>query len=554
MTGRSVGALCAVIAAVVGVATAAPAAAHSALLSSDPDEDEVVEAAPDQVTLVFTEPPDPELSGVDVFDRTGEALDTGEIVPDDEGTTIAVDLPPLDDGVYTVSWQALSSVDGHLTTGAFVFTVGDAPEEDAGVAPAPMEAAEQGGPSPLGVAGRWTLYWGLALLLGWALAGLVVFRASPPGPAWAVLACSVLTVVGLGLIGAAEANAVDVPARDFFASATGSRLVRVGILVGVTVVAAVLAALRRGPLTAGLLAAASLAAMFAHAAAGHAGAPGDLRWLSLSSQWVHIAAIGAWIGGLVWLLAGLRSRSGQERVDPVTRFSTLATVALGLVVLTGVWRAIEGVGNLEALWSSGYGIALIVKLAIVVPLIALGAVNRFRNVPAIARGESHHRRLRNVVRSEVAFAAVVFGVTGVLAGLPPPGDGAAPAAHEEHEMGDPSGAAEAIEVTGSDFGTSVEITLRVEPGAVGENRFAVRVADYDTGETIEASRVALDFSIPDRPEVGTTRLELEPAEDGWWEAESTAVAQPGRWEALAIVAYDSEGVEVPLEFEVGPGQ
>ena len=34
---------------------------------------------------------------------------------------MTVSLPSLPDGVYTVSWKALSSTDGHVTTGTFPF-------------------------------------------------------------------------------------------------------------------------------------------------------------------------------------------------------------------------------------------------------------------------------------------------------------------------------------------------------------------------------------------------------------------------------------------------
>ena len=39
---------------------------------------------------------------------------------------MTVTLHSLPDGVYTVSWQALSAIDGHQSVGTFPFAVGDA--------------------------------------------------------------------------------------------------------------------------------------------------------------------------------------------------------------------------------------------------------------------------------------------------------------------------------------------------------------------------------------------------------------------------------------------
>lgn len=409
------------------------------------------------------------------------------------------------------------------------------------------------GPSLLAVTGRWVLYWGLALLLGWALSRLLIFGPTAPGPAWLVIACWTLAAAGLVIVVVAEATSVDVSVGRLLASSAGTRLVRLaGVLLAAGVAAAVAAA-GRGAAAASVLAVLTAAAMLAHTAAGHAGAPTSSRWLNLSAQWLHLVAIGAWIGGLVWLLAGMRDHSTRQRVASVTRFSTLATVSLGLVVVTGVVRAVDGIGTLEALGSSEYGRALLVKVGLIVPLVTLGALNRFRNVPAIARGGAHHRALRNAVRGEVMFAAAVFGAAAVLATLPPPANSAAHqhAGEQSEEEAAPQPEGGGIEVTGSDFATSVRVTLRIEPGVVGENRFSVRVADYDTGETIDASRVALDLSITDRPEIAPARLELQPTRSEVWEATGTTIAQPGRWRASTIITHGSDSVEVPLEFEVG---
>lgn len=118
MTLRSARVLVAVAAAAVLAATAAPATAHSALQRSDPAGGDRLEAAPAEIVLVFSEPPDPQLSRVDVLEDDGQPVGHDGVVADaDDAATVRVALPPLDDGLYTVSWQALSAVDGHVTRG-----------------------------------------------------------------------------------------------------------------------------------------------------------------------------------------------------------------------------------------------------------------------------------------------------------------------------------------------------------------------------------------------------------------------------------------------------
>jgi len=72
---------------------------------------------------------------------------------------------------------------------------------------------------------------------------------------------------------------------------------------------------------------------------------------------------------------------------------------------------------------------------------------------------------------------------------------------------------------------------------VGENHFAVRIADFDTEETVDAVRVALRVTIPDQADIGPTHLELRPTEFGMWEGTGTAIAQPARWRGTVIIAF-----------------
>jgi putative copper export protein len=103
----------------------------------------------------------------------------------------------------------------------------------------------------------------------------------------------------------------------------------------------------------------------------------------------------------------------------VHSFSPLALSAAPVLVLFGVIIAWEHLHVLSNLWSSPYGIALIVKLCLVAIVFALGAWNWKRQRPTLG-GESAALAIRRSATSEVAAAAFVLAATAVLLSIPAP--------------------------------------------------------------------------------------------------------------------------------------
>ena len=147
---------------------------------------------------------------------------------------------------------------------------------------------------------------------------------------------------------------------------------------------------------------------------GHAGAHGTVPALI---DWLHLTAAAVWIGSLVQL--ALLPRPLPAAV--AQRVRTLATLALAVLAPAGVYAAFLHVQRLDQLIRSPYGLALLVKLALAVVLIALGAANHFRHVPAMCRGESAAAaRLARAVSAELVIAAAILLVTALLGALPMP--------------------------------------------------------------------------------------------------------------------------------------
>lgn len=117
---------------------AAPASAHTVLVSSDPPADATLAAGPARVSATFNEDLQPTFAAMTVVGPDGNLWSTGD--PELRGAVAAVAVRPLGPaGRYTVNYRVTSS-DGHVVSGAWSFTLTVAgtgtPGPAAGSAPA----------------------------------------------------------------------------------------------------------------------------------------------------------------------------------------------------------------------------------------------------------------------------------------------------------------------------------------------------------------------------------------------------------------------------------
>jgi copper transport protein len=548
------------------LATGPAAAAHGALRSSDPAGGSSLDRAPSAVTLRFTERPDPGLSTVRVLDSSGRVVAGGPARPvPGRPAELRLPLAGLPAGGYTVSWRIVSAVDGHRTDGVFGFGVGPAAAPRLPAARAVAGVRTDPAPAPLAVAGRWAWYWGLALLAGAAATGLLVFGGRLPGrPALLLGLALAAAAAGLAAMTVAARADTAVPIGDLLASTTGHWLLwRAATLAAAGGAAwwvtrraakppATEGTLPARPGTSGALVALGVAAgagMLVHALAGHAAGPSSLRLLNLLAQWAHLLAVGVWIGGLAWLLAALWSRGAVWSTrEVVVRYSRLAGISLAVVVLTGVARTVDELGGWGRLADSGFGRTLDLKLVLFAGLVALGALSRYRIVPLFRAGARRRAtaRLRRSVGAELGLAAAVLAAAALLSQLAP---------------GVPSGSGTArpgpsappvLRATGSDWATTVKVSLTVTPGAAGPNRFTAVVADFDTGGALPVDRVELAGTPLSHPDLGTARLELTEAPDGRWLGQGRLLSLAGRWNLTTTIQQAGGGVVVPLAVDVPP--
>ncbi|HLW16087.1 MAG TPA: copper resistance protein CopC [Actinomycetota bacterium] len=509
----------------VGLLWVSPAAyAHALLRSSDPAGGAQLAKSPSAVVLSFTEDPDPTLSIVHVIDQNGNNLEKGSprAVPG-HPDELTVDVGTLPNGVYTVNWRTVSKTDGHVTAGAFAFGVGVSP---AGFHP---KVPKTPPPSVLTVVSRWVFYVGLFLLLGVAFAVLFVSNDLARAPPLAHFGWFLAL---LGLLGLVEAQRRDagVEIGHVFSTSIGHAfLVRLIPLV-VTVIGVGLArraSTRRAGFAIILVGAA--ATVLGHVAEGHA-ATGSWRVGKILLQWAHVVAGGMWIGGLAAVLVGVRSLSPEARQRAVRRFSTFALYLIIVLSGAGVWRAFEEINSWHGLFATSYGQVVIAKASLLLVLIALGAVNRYSNVP---RSGENPRGLFRTGSGELILAIAVLVLTGILSSVAPA---------RAVQAGAP---AQNVVVTGNDFGTTVKLQLTATPGTPGQNRFQLKVDDYNTGAPVQA-QVSLRFSYLGPVQIGQSTLQLQESGGGMYTGSGTNLSLGGVWTVTAVIQRGTASVEVPL--------
>ncbi len=179
---------------------------------------------------------------------------------------------------------------------------------------------------------------------------------------------------------------------------------------------------------AGLLAGVGLAAM---AWAGHAAAVEGVGLLAALIDALHLLVAGVWLGALLPLAALLRAAARPEGADArpyavlaVRAFSRLALLCMALLVVTGVANAWFQVGSVPALVGTRYGWLLLVKLALLAPVLALAQYNRRRLLPRLAGdGDTVGRpalgRLGRSIAAEVTLGLLIVLVTTGLSLSPP---------------------------------------------------------------------------------------------------------------------------------------
>ena len=273
------------------------------------------------------------------------------------------------------------------------------------------------------------------------------------------------------------------------------------------------------------------------ALSGHARVEGPLAVLSDA---VHVAAAGVWAGGLAFLALLLVVAGGDRwrlAASAVPRFSLLALASVTALLATGLVNGLFEVRSLASLWETTYGQLLLVKAALLLPLLALGAFNNRVSVPALraaTAGPELRRRFSRAVAIELAVMVVVVGVTAALVAEPPA-----------------KAQASSSSVTREDAIGPFHYTVTVDPARVGQNEVHAYVLEH-TGQPAEVDEIALTATL-DQPDVGPLPLEATPAGPGHVTVAAAELPLAGSW-SFELTVRRGEFDEWTTTFDIPIGK
>jgi copper transport protein len=605
------------LAAIAVLGTATAALAHATLESTSPPDGAILAGAPASVSATFDEAVGVSSDSLRVFAPNGQRADDGQTAHGTVPQQITVGLlPGLGHGTYTVGWHVISA-DSHPVQGAFTFSIG-APSSSV-VTPASL--GPPAGTFVVLVFGlvRWLAFCCFALLIGAVAFAICCWPAGAPRPgvlrlamgAWGGLAAATLAAILLqGVYGAGQRIS-----HVFWPDVLHSTLYSgYGRALGIRFLL-VVAALIVFSLTLGSLPAASrrmrviLGAIWASVTAGlastwaladHAGT-GIQVPLAVPSDVLHLTAMAVWVGGLVTLVTIVLRRPGSSAVNrkaerrrnqaatveaaqAVSRFSPIALGCVAVLVATGTYQAWRGVGGWGALFDTTYGRLLLVKIAAMCALIALGNLARQRvqrlrapvavltaataspvreaqtdpvAVRAGGRGGGHQitrtsgpddeaqlsadqaavtlTRLRWSVSIEVVIVTAVLAVTAVLVNTP-----------TARETYNPPASASAAFDTGGPQGAG-QVGVVVTPDKLGPNQLRLSVTNAN-GQPYRPAQIEAVVALPER-NLGPLPVTLTAGQPGTYVSAPVIVTITGQWQIRITIrsdAFDETTVTIPV--------
>ncbi|MFI7499480.1 copper resistance CopC/CopD family protein [Streptomyces sp. NPDC049687] len=378
------------------LAGAGPASAHAALTGSDPAQGVVVDKAPTQVTLTFSETVSMNDDSLRVLDPKGARVDSGK-PSNTSGTSYAVQLHSgLPDGTYTVTYQVVSA-DSHPVAGAYTFSVGSPSKTSVSVSDQTAGGGVVGG---LYGFGRYLSYAGFIVMVGAAAFVLACWQRGTGVRAlqrlvvagWVAMTAATLFLLLLRGSYTGSGKLGDIFDLELLGQVlqtkTGAALVsRLLLLAAAALFIAVLFGaydkredeekrdLTFGLAIGGTVVAAGLAASWAMAEHASTGLqPG----VAMPVDVVHLLAVAAWLGGLAALLVALYRAPVDRPVeaDAVHRFSQVAFGSVIALIATGVYQSWRQLGSWSAFTETGYGRLLLVKIGLVALLVGIAWISR----------------------------------------------------------------------------------------------------------------------------------------------------------------------------------
>nr|WP_253283899.1 CopD family protein [Ruegeria sp. HKCCD6428] len=160
----------------------------------------------------------------------------------------------------------------------------------------------------------------------------------------------------------------------------------------------------------------TVAAAISFAQVGHA--LGEPRAALAVLLVVHLLAAAFWVGALVPLRRAALVPDGADLLD---HFGKLAAFGVAVLIIVGTTLAWLLSGSVTALFGTAYGLALLVKVAIVAVLLGFAAWNKVRLVPALSAEKSGAAHtLRRSISMEILAVVMILLATATITSVTTP--------------------------------------------------------------------------------------------------------------------------------------
>jgi copper transport protein len=544
----------ALAAAALCLALPAAASAHAYLIKTVPAASGVLARPPPSVQLTYDEAVEPKFAIISVTNTQGQQQTTGPVKrsPANPDTLVVPLRPRLPEGWYLIYWRAIS-VDGHPVQGAFTYAVGPSP------GPAPqfrVPSVASSATTPQLLITRWLMF--ISVM---AAIGLFVLRTLIAQPVVRRVDGVSLRAVSVAFVVASILGLIAIPMYLDVATANDSlrSVFDIGALVPLFRVTAFGRAIVDLELCFALFCLAawitiwlddpqrerrSLAALVATfgallAAAGLLVIPGTSghaaqtspRGLTLAFDWLHMIAGSVWLGGLIGLLVLWLTLPARRRVDAlrslVPRFSAVALGSVIVLAGTGIGEAVDHLPAVNALWETGFGVAILVKAGLLLVAMAIASGNLLRSRPRLARarqqadlGGPAAALLRRLVSGEVAVVLGIVFAAAVLTSLAPP----PPAFALENSAVAHVGPGR-VAATVNRLGYTLQVLVSPNKAAAPDS-FALRVTK--DGQPVRGANVTLTFNHLEM-QMPQQEYQLKEIQPGVYSRSSPALVMVGRW-------------------------
>ena len=529
---------------------AAPAAyAHPYLGDTVPQQFSNAQPGIREVIVHYSEAVEIDFSKLEVLNSNGDKIDNGDTSYYQGESSLIVTTPPLEEGVYTVTSKVLSKVDGHLVPDAFIFGVGDvALPEDAGSAPAELIFLPEAGARFPGLVGQ-------SIVLGAAIASIILWGMARQDGEQILRAYhgKFMILIGAGLIAvlvsniamlAVQAWRLEASALAVLETTSGfTWIVRMSVTVVLFAVwfamerKAIITKKRQIPLLAASLCLAATTTMMGHGAASE-------QFAAVALDYVHNLTAAAWIGGVIFLafvliptFAGMGGRGERLSLAAIPRFSGIAIIAVGLVIVSGPLLMYLLESNLGAVAGSTYGRLIMVKIALASGMIGIGAYHQFAVQKRAERDSAFPvtKKLRRALKAESGLGVALLLVVALLA------NGTLPAG--EVQTADARSAFAGLSIV--EFSENAKFDIAIKPYVTGKNQITVQASGHD-GEAIEdmaalqvkvsnPAKGVFPIEVPLEEADGTYKGEITFGFSGDWQIEAEAQRTAAANEAVTLL-------------------